>query len=359
MQLLVAAHRTPVCSDRPQNCAAEQVEFASSTKNDTMGQLDGTAGMNTMPSETTMMLSSEEESISTVSCASLNTSRSLGWIRPTLRAGWRSFLTATEAVSLARDIVYISIKRATSKTASALWGKAAGDVADKGIDTISTARNALLPLSGMGCMMLLPSWIAVGRQQPHLVASAVHIGDYGTRPSRMEQSGNQLQTQAEQDSECGAFGEPWLLLGRACKQGFLELWTSPSTDEFCALSNVMERQERPSSDPSGWAGWQRKWCVLQDQALSWYDYQSPNQSDHATPLESIPWTEVVTISMRDHVRFDLHCTAGRIISLRADTTVRRNDWVSQILLLMSIRPIRALRLATESEWVFVRMGISR
>jgi len=125
-------------------------------------------------------------------------------------------------------LVYVSLKQASSEVVTKLCGPAAGVVAAESLDTLSAARSTLasLPYNPVGWLLAAVG----GQEQPRLLSTAVGAPAQGGEASSRadaeagEAGGAGEAGQAGQAAEAGEAEEPWVLLGRPCKEDYLALW---------------------------------------------------------------------------------------------------------------------------------------
>ena len=104
-------------------------------------------------------------------------------------------------------------KQASSEVATKLCGPAAGVVTAEGLDTLSAARSTLasLPINPVGWLLAAVG----GQEQPRLLSTAV-----GTTP----ESGAESPPVNAEGEGWETTEEPWVLLGKPCKEDYLALW---------------------------------------------------------------------------------------------------------------------------------------
>ncbi|KAL1524861.1 hypothetical protein AB1Y20_019741 [Prymnesium parvum] len=227
---------------------------------------------------------------------------------PALRAGGGGLVAAADSLSLARGLMYASLKRAGATVAAAAWGRAAGEVAEKSIEALSTARSAIGGFSGVAWLLHLPAWAADGRAQPRLVPSLVGGGG-------------------------GADDDAWLLLCRPCKEGFIAWWADGGARE--------------------WGGWRRRWCVLHEHVLCLHEHQPAADATRTSAAETVVWGEVRTLRTYGEGGFELGLVGGEVVSLRAETAERRDEWLVEVMRLVAARAVASLSRAVEPEWEYV------
>jgi hypothetical protein len=97
--------------------------------------------------------------------------------------------------------------------ATKLCGPAAGVVTAEGLDTLSAARSTLasLPINPVGWLLAAVG----GQEQPRLLSTAVDAaGDSSAESKPVHADGEGWE----------ATEEPWVLLGKPCKEDYLALW---------------------------------------------------------------------------------------------------------------------------------------
>ena len=104
-------------------------------------------------------------------------------------------------------------KQASSEVATKLCGPAAGVVTAEGLDTLSAARSTLasLPINPVGWLLAAVG----GQEQPRLLSTAVGT----TAESSAESPPVNAEGEGWETTE-----EPWVLLGKPCKEDYLALW---------------------------------------------------------------------------------------------------------------------------------------
>jgi len=303
--------------------------------------------------------------------------RVLRWVRPTLSASGCALAAAAESASLAKGLVYVSLKQASSEVATKLLGPAAGAVTAESLDTLSEARSALssLPISPLGWLLA-----AVGGQEPPRLLSTA-VGAAGEAVAKAEDEGEE--------------GEPWLLLGKPLMEDYLALWLPPRTPEAgpseataavaatatappaavaaattttddapvvvhdtggaedgewvdAPLSGGPSRQ--PRSAEQGGGSWQRMWCVLHDSVMALFENQRALDEATAVEFEVLEWSQVCGMTLWPPCAFELQLRNGRTLQLAADSGPRATEWACSILRLVSRRAVLSLQREQAPDW---------
>lgn len=300
--------------------------------------------------------------------------RVLRWVRPTLSASGCALAAAAESASLAKGLVYVSLKQASSEVATKLLGPAAGAVTAESLDTLSEARSALssLPISPLGWLLA-----AVGGQEPPRLLSTA-VGEAGEAAAKAEEEGEE--------------GEPWLLLGKPLMEDYLALWLPPQTEPagpseataavaaaatappaaaaaaaatddavvvddtggaedgewVDAPSSASSRQPRSAEQRGG--SWQRMWCVLHDSVMALFENQRALDEATAVEFEVLEWSQVCGMALWPPCAFELQLRNGRTLQLAADSGPRATEWACSILRLVSRRAVLSLQREQAPDW---------
>ena len=150
-------------------------------------------------------------------------------MRGTLGAGKAALSATGEAASLAKGLVYVSVKQATAEVAAALWGPAAGAVTAQGVDTISAANSAVAACTLSALPFQSVGWVSAGlfgRQPPPrviAVPASADDDDAGAGAGAVDEGGDGGDGGgSDRDGgDRGGGGDCWVLLGSPVKEGYL------------------------------------------------------------------------------------------------------------------------------------------